>query len=112
MEIIKTEKEISVQDTKRYNLTIKVGDGQKGSSSFKNYNGQYPTGIISNEFLGTGEVLKTRPIKIASKVTDVNPNTNNVSVFFYLNNELFHEVNEVADEDNGSVFFRTKLIFK
>ena len=111
MEIIKKSKEVTVNDSEDYALTVKIGDGQKGSTSFMHPNGSFKTGDIQNEPLGNGASLKGKSLSPSSMVTDVNPHTNNVTITYLINQNEVLSILEDADENNGSVFFETTLKF-
>lgn len=107
MKIVKTT--INCQSNADNKLTIVVGNGQVGQSSLKKPSGEYVTGDIQNVSLGSNIAGKT--VFVSTMVTDVNPNTNQTSVSYYLNQVLLKTVNQEADEDHSSVLYKTKLVF-
>jgi len=105
-----------VSDDEDYTITIKVGEGQKGHSVFKDLNGKY---VHDREelthLLSSGRNMKGKFIRISTTASDISPDTNKVSVSYSMNGELIEaDENPIfrdADEDNGSVYFITKIIF-
>jgi hypothetical protein len=94
-----------------YRLTITIGDGQVGSSSYCNVNGKYVIGDVVNESLGMGLALLNQSILISTMVTDVNPDTNWTSITVLINNEVKGVFPAEAERDNATVFYDTTLKF-
>jgi hypothetical protein len=94
-----------------YRLTITIGDGQLGSSSFRKVDGSYITGDVVNESLGMGPALLNQSILISTMVTDVNPDTNWTSITILINNEVKGVFPAEAERNNDTVFYDTTLKF-
>jgi hypothetical protein len=94
-----------------YRVTIRIGDGQLGSSSFRNIDGSYVIGEVDNESLGKGLALLNQSVLISTMVTDVNPDTNRTSITILINNEVKGVFPAEAERDNNTVFYDTTLKF-
>lgn len=90
-------------------LTIKIGDGQVGHTSLLKKSGQYVTGDVINEPLGSN--LSNFTMIVSTMVSDVNPYTNNTNISILINDELIDTFSTPADEDNGQVLYSTQLEF-
>ena len=93
-------------------LSIVLGDGQKGSSSFKNFNGNYVIGAVSDVLLGNAENIKNKSLLISSLVSDVNPNTDLTSITYLINDAEAKSYSEEAESPNDSVYYTTTINFK
>jgi hypothetical protein len=102
---------IHVDKNIEYRLTIIIGDGQLGSSSFRNVDGSYVTGDVENEFLGKGLSLMNQSILLSTMVTDVNPDTNWTSITILINNEVKGVFPTEVEKKNDTVFYDTTLKF-
>lgn len=111
MRFIENTISFDVDSGKRYYLTIKFGDGQDGSSSFKDVENNYHTGNILNTVIGTGAKMDGKYILIGSIVTDTNPHTNATSISYFINDIEVATFREVVAADNGSIFYSTKIDF-
>jgi hypothetical protein len=105
------EFDFTVKDTTSYSLTITIGDSQKGSSSFKNYDGEYIIGEVTNETLGTGNDLRNTSLVICTTVTDVSKETNRTSVTYFLNDKEIEGYSNNASEDNATIYYTTTIKF-
>lgn len=111
MTLIINNVSFNVASGKRYYLTIIFGDGQDGSSSFKDIEGNYHTGNLLNTVIGTGAKMEGKFIVIGSIVTDTNQHTNATSISYFINDVEVATFREEVDTDNGSIFYSTKIDF-
>ena len=92
-------------------LTLVVGEGQYGSSAFKNFNGQIEAGAILNRILGSAGSIKGKKLIITTTVTDTNPDTNRTSVSYQLNGKNVDTLEYEVEQDNGTLVYYTTLNF-
>ncbi|GHC44916.1 hypothetical protein [Ulvibacter litoralis] len=111
MKLIRNDISFNVDSGKRYYLTIKFGEGQDGSSSFKDIEGNYHTGNLVNTQVGTGAKMEGKFILIGSIVTDTNQHTNATSITYLINNIEVATYREEVAEDNGTIFYSTQIYF-
>lgn len=90
-------------------LTIKIGNGQIGHSSLMKQSGDFVTGEVVNEPLGSN--ISNYSIIVSTMVTDVNPHTNNTNISILINNVTIDTFSTTTNEDNGQVLYSTQLDF-
>lgn len=111
MRFIENTISFNADSGKRYYLTIKFGNGQDGSSSFKDVENNYHTGNILNTIIGTGAKMEGKFILIGSLVTDTNQDTNATTISYFINDMEVATFNEDVDANNGSIFYSTQIDF-
>lgn len=103
---------IHTETDTNYNLTIRIGDGQKGSSAFNKPDG---TNVHGSDFvtepLAKGNALQGKSIWIDSLIVDINPHTNNTTLVIEVNDEEYVRYEEETDKPNGTNWFETELKF-
>jgi hypothetical protein len=70
--------------TKNVNLTVIIGDAQIGQSVVVLDTDTISSGDIDNLLIGSGPKIKGKTLIVKALVTDVNDNTNNMSVTYQL----------------------------
>lgn len=111
MENVRNDINFNVNSETKYYLTIIIGNGQIGNSTFKDVKGRYHTGTIVNTYIGKGTELKDSSILIGSIVTDVNPRTNRTIITYKINEDDSNNFQKDVDDDNGSIYYTTKIRF-
>lgn len=108
------QKDVTVNPESHYKLTIIVGQGQKGFSSFNKPDGSiHSLSSVQNEQMGSGqELLNAGSTMITTMATDVNPHTNLTSVIVKLNDETILHEEEEAPRRNGSVIYEITLNYQ
>jgi hypothetical protein len=81
----------TTKPTKNYFLSVVVGNGQSGSTTFKNPAGTLFSPDVLNVPLGLGQPLKGTTLPLVSVVMDINPQTDNMIVSCFI---LTQEVTE------------------
>lgn len=95
-----------------YNLTIRIGDGQQGSSAFNKPDGTNVHGSdFENEPLAKGSALRGKSLWIDSLIVDINPHTNSTTLIIEVNGQEFVRYEEETDKPNGTNWFETELKF-
>ncbi len=92
-------------------LSIIVGEGQYGNSSFKNFNGEIVTGSVLNRILGKKKDIINKSLEIITVVTDTSPHTNHTSVTYKINNNEAASYDYDVPNDNGTLFYKTTINF-
>jgi len=80
-------------NTNDYFLSVLVGNGQSGSTTFKNPAGDFFSPDVFNVPLGQGRELKGTSLPVVSVVMDINPQTDNMIVSYYITDT------EVSEEE-------------
>ena len=87
---------VPVQDNSPYFLSVVIGNGQLGSTTFQNLNGQLFSPNVKNESIGIGANIKGRSSNVVSVVMDVNPNTNDMVVSYYVTTQTVDDLSTIA----------------
>lgn len=69
-----------------YFLSVVIGNGQTGTTTFKNFNNVQFSPDVLNAPVGNGLSIKGKSSTVVSVVIDVNPDTDNLIVSYYLTN--------------------------
>jgi len=85
----------SVGTSQSYYLHVTIGDGQVGSTTFKNFSGQLFSPKVFNALIGTGAVMQHQTSLVVSVVMDVNPNTDNMSVSYYITTQPLQDPSDL-----------------
>ncbi|WP_293311072.1 hypothetical protein [Pedobacter sp. UBA5917] len=75
-----------VKGTDSYFLNVVIGNGQTGTTTFKNFNNVQFSPDVLNAPVGKGSSIKGKSSTVVSVVIDVNPDTDNLIVTYYLTN--------------------------
>jgi hypothetical protein len=100
-----------VVDKDTYKLTITIGDGQIGESSFSNFDGQDIIGEVKDVLLGAGKDIKGSSLIVDTTVTAVNKNTVHTSVTYYLNDVEVQCCSKDAAAFKATVDYTTTIHF-
>jgi hypothetical protein len=85
MDTVRIESKYSVVDGSNVFLTVGFGNAQFGSSHVERQNGDILViGEVTALPLGGGAALRGTKVRVVSVVTDINPNTNLLSVTYDL----------------------------
>jgi hypothetical protein len=85
METVRINSTYSVSDEGNVLLTVVFGDAQFGSSHVERLNGELlRIGDVDRLSIGKGSAIRGTGIRVVSTVTDINPNTNLLSVTYSL----------------------------
>ena len=110
-------------NTENYFLSILVGNGQSGSTTFRNPAGDFFSPDVFNVPLGKGKQLKGTSLPVVSVVMDINPHTNNMIISYYITDREVLDEEELktldptdrvpfAAEANQTITFFTSLNFQ
>jgi len=102
-------------DTGAVVLTIKIGEGQLGTSVVRLGETQLDIGEIDVLEIGQGPDLAGQVLFIKTVVADVNDNTNHTSVSYELQGgkaDKVFNLDGTADEEGGSVVYRASFSLK
>ena len=91
-------------NTKDYFLSVLVGNGQSGSTTFRNPAGDFISPDVFNVPLGRGKQLKGTSLPVVSVVMDINPQTDNMVVSYYITDT------EVLDEEELKTLEPTDIV--
>jgi len=95
-------------------LTIIIGDAQLGSSLVLLEGQELGRGEIKNMEIGRGADIVGKILKVKSIVTDVNDNTNRMSIIYQLRggqDDKSYSLEDIVSEDGDSTIFRAKVEF-
>lgn len=103
-----------------YYLTVIIGNGQVGNTTFINGNGDYFVPDIQNVIIGKGSDLKGKILKVVSVVMEVNPANTNIIVSYYISDAVITDFTTAvptntlpfASQINATVTLVTQLNFK
>jgi|GEM_PF-6289953 hypothetical protein len=109
----------TVNAASNYFLTVIIGNGQVGSTSFKNINGDFFSPDVKNTVIGSGAALKGNSLNVVSVVMEVNPTNTNIVLSYYISDVVITDFTTVAPTDtlpfasqiNDTVTLITKLNF-
>lgn len=76
----------AVNSNDLYFLTVVIGNGQVGSTTFNNFNNVHFSPDVINASVGNGSSIKGKSSTVVSVVVDANPDTDNLIVTYYLTN--------------------------
>jgi hypothetical protein len=96
-------------------ISIRIGDGQFGTSFMTLADRTFGPGDIEDVMLGPGPELTGLELLVKSIVTDVNDMTNRTSISYELAGgeaPASHVLVASVDEDGGSVVYRTRIRFQ
>jgi hypothetical protein len=96
-------------------ISIRIGDGQFGTSFLVLGDRTFGPGDIEDVTLGAGPELAGLELKAKSIVTDVNDITNRTSISYEIAGgeaPASHVLVASVDEDGGSVVYRTRIRFQ
>lgn len=91
-QILNKQINCAVNSNDSYFLSVVIGNGQTGTSTFKNFNNVSFSPDVFNAPLGDGSAIKGKSSTVVSVVIDVNPDTDNLIVSYYLTNAAKTEV--------------------
>lgn len=94
------------------NLSVIIGNGNACTSTFKNFDGTYTTGDITDVLLGNAVDIKGKSISVTSTVTDTNPNTDMTIITYQINDNDIQQYTQAAESSNDSVIYYTIINFK
>lgn len=109
---------IQVEQDKEYSIKIRIGDAQDGDHNVFG-TCPYKTGPENDNpewisYLGKGSQIKNKVLFVCSATQDNNPNTNNVSVRLFINNEQVKPYKgnyKLTVEDNEIAYFNQRIDF-
>lgn len=104
-----TEDQIDVplQSTPTYYLHVQIGQGQAGTTTFEDFNGDYCSPKVFNALIGLGSAVKGKSSDVVSVIMSVNPDSPNLSINYYVTD---HKLASPDDLDNSS--FVGEAIYK
>ncbi|WP_316801471.1 hypothetical protein [Pedobacter frigidisoli] len=113
--------DFTVSSNESYFLNVIIGNGQIGSTTFKNLNNDQFSPDIINAPVGMGSLIKGKNSMVVSVVIDVNPDTDNLIVAYYLSKapkspDQLSQMNPVGTSSmtlptNSTAIFVTTLNF-
>lgn len=114
---IEHEINFSVSTALTYYLSVVIGNGQGGGTTFENPGGtMYDDDTILNALIGTGSAIKGQSVFVDTSVDQINPDNKNIIVSYYITtNQITNIKNAVptgsfkylADEEESVDFFYT-----
>nr|WP_321485565.1 hypothetical protein [uncultured Draconibacterium sp.] len=109
---------IQVEPNEEYTIMIRIGDAQDGDHNVfgtcpydKEPENDNPEWV---SYLGKGRQIKNKVLFVSSATQDNNPNTNNVSVRLFINDEQIEPYEgdyELTVDDSEIAYFNQKIDF-
>lgn len=118
-----SNKQISfaVQSSSSYFLTVIIGNGQGGSTTFKDFDDEQYSPKVVNVPIGKGSLIKGKSSSIVSVVVDINPDSDNLIVSYFLTTKTKTELelensepvvtSTMTVETNSTAVFITTINF-
>jgi hypothetical protein len=109
---------VQVEPNKEYRIKIRIGDAQDGDHNIFG-NCPYETEPVNDDpewesKLGKGSQLKNKVMYVSSATQDNNPNTNNVSVRVFINEQQILPLTgkyELTVNNSEIAYFNQKIDF-